>query len=238
MTETATIGDNLPYDAAKVADFADAAGAWLDKGALETEEAATKLNDFITGCRGLWTKLDTQRSTEKKPHWDAGQAVDALYRAPLKTLQTAGSRVKPLLTAWATKKADAEAKRKLEAEEAARIEREAAEKEAAAAESRHDVAGEVEAQEKLKAADKAVKEAARAPTTGRVASATGGGRTAALRTYRTATVTSLRQAFLALEVEHGDEFRKMIVLLANQHLRADKEWTCAGIKITEERKIA
>ncbi len=235
--QQATIGDNLPYDAAKVADFADAAGAWLDKGALETTEQAEKLNDYITGCRGLWKKLDDQRSAEKKPHWDAGQAVDKLYKTPLATLTTAGNRVKPLLTAWAVKKAEAEAKAKREAEEAAEAERKAAEKEALEAESRHDVAGEAEAAERLKDADKAAKQAARTTTTGRVASATGGGRTAALRTYYTAEITGVKMAVLWALGAHLDDVEKFLLLLANGAKRHDATLEIPGIKFIKDRRI-
>ena len=58
MNEKATIGHNRPpafrpeiIDGfkPKVQDFADAAGAWLDKGEIETEAQAEKLNDFIKG---------------------------------------------------------------------------------------------------------------------------------------------------------------------------------------------
>ncbi len=237
MTETATIGDNLPYDAAKVADFADAAGAWLDKGAIETTEQAEKLNDYITGCRGLWKKLDDQRAVKKKPHWDAGKAVDDLYRTPLKTLETAGSRVKPLLTAWAKKKAEADAKAKREAEEAAAAEQAAARKLLDEAAARNDVAGEAEAEQALEDAGKAAQQAARTTTTGRVASATGGGRTAALRTYYIAEITGVKMAVLWALGAHLDEVEKFLLLLANGAKRHDSTLEIPGIKFIKDRRI-
>ncbi len=247
MNEQTAIGHNKPPAfrpeiiegfEPKVQDFADAAGAWLDLGEIETEAQAEKLNDFIKGCRGLHTKIRAEFTVDKKPHLDAGNAVGAAYNPLTDTLKRAKDRVEPLLTRWSVKKAAAEKKARDDAIAAAAAEQAAAQKLLDEAAKRNDVAGEAEAEQAAKDATKAAAIAARTTTTGRVASATGGGRTAALRTYRTATVTSLRQAFLALEAEHGGDFRKMIALLANQHLRADPEWVCAGIEITTEQRIA
>ena len=233
----AEAGHNLPFDAAKVADFADAAGEWLDKGAIETEEAATKLNDFLAGCRGLWTKLDTQRSTEKKPHWDAGQAVDTLYKVPLATLKKAGEQVKPLLTAWAKKKSEIEAEAKRKAEEAAAAEQAAAQKFLDAAAARNDVAGEAEAEQAAKDADKAAAAAKRTPTTGRVASATGGGRTAALRTYYKARIDSPKMAVLWALKNHPAEVDSFLAKLAETYKRHNSSAEVDGVTFIKDERI-
>jgi hypothetical protein len=207
-------------------------------GEIESDEQAQKLNDYITGCRKLFKQIEDQRKIDKQPHLDAGKLVDTTYKALTAPLAKAADRVKPLLTRWSIKLAEAERERQCKVQEAARAEQEAARKLAEEAAARNDVAGEAEAEQAQKDADKAAKQAARTSTTGRVASATGGGRTAALRTYYSATVTSRRQAFLALEAEHGGAFDDLICRIADAAKRADRETEIPGVKFTEEKRIA
>lgn len=237
--------DPPPFDPAaikgfgpRVQDFADAAGAWLDAGEIVSAEQAEKLNDYIAGCRALYRKIEGQRTADKKPHLDAGKLVDATYKKLTAPLTKAADRVKPLLTRWAVKQAEIEAENKRKAEAAAAAEQEAASKFAEQAAARNDVVGEAEAEQAQKDADKAVKQAARASTTGRVASATGGGRTSALRTYHTPKITSRRMAFLALENDHGAALDEVILRIAAQVKRADASAEIQGIEFTEQKRIA
>lgn len=223
----------------RVRAFADAAGQWLDKGAVETDEEAEKLNDLLTGLRGVAKEIETKRKASKEPHLEAGRAVDAAFSKLLDPLKKAADKVKPILTAFASKKAAAERERQREAaEEAERKAREAAEAKAAA-DARNDVMGAAEAEEAEKEAAEAAKAAERqAAEARRIGSASGGGRTAALRIVRRAKITSARQCFL--HYEGREEIAALLTQMANADIRAAKGAAIAipGIEIIEEETIA
>lgn len=250
MTEAiAEIGHNRPpvYDAtaveafeAKVREHADAAGAWLDKGEIGSEEDAERLNDLLAGCRALAKQIDDKRKAEKEPHLAAGRAVDTAFKRLTEPLSRTMDRLKPLLTGWAQKKrAEQEAARQAEIAAARKAEEEAREAAEKAA-KRHDTMGEAEAAARLEAAQKAEREAERRKASGAIHSATGGGRTAALRTYRAARVVNVRRAFMALEEEFGAEIAEFLEGLANRRIRAakGKPVEIAGIEIIEEQRVA
>jgi len=249
MTEhtEAGLGHNEPppYDVdqmnlfqKKLDDFADAAGAWLDLKVIENEGQAERLNDFITGGRRLFKQIEGQRTADKKPHLDAGKLVDSTWKRLTGPLQIAAEKVKPMLSAWGAKKAaEAEAAKRVAQIEAAKKQAEIDKKLAAAA-KRHDVVGEAAAQEEAKEAAAEAKAAERMSTTGRVSSATGGGRTAAMRTYYTPSITSRRTAFLALEKTHGAELDETILRIASSIKRADAKAEILGIEFSADKRIA
>ncbi|MCD1619169.1 hypothetical protein K7H20_13950 [Salipiger manganoxidans] len=199
--------------------FAEGAGAWLDVAPISTEEAAAKANDFIAGARAAWRKCDEDRKADKKPHDDAGKAVQEAYRGPLEVLDKSAKRVQPLLTAYLEeqerKKREEDARKQREADEAKREADEAAAKAAA----RHDVVGETAAEEAAKRAADLQKEADRAAKAKvNATSATGGARAASLRTTWTAELTSLRLAFMTFG-EHPD-VRDLLIRLAEAKARS------------------
>ena len=242
-------GHNMPppYDAgaveafeAKVREHADAAGAWLDEGDLTSEEEAERLADLLSGARTLLKQIEDRRKAEKQPHLDASRAVDSAFKRLTDPLSRTMEKVKPLLTAWATKKREAEEARRRAEIEAARKAEEEAQKAREAAAARNDTMGEAEAEERARAAKKAEEDAARRKTTGAVHSASGGGRTTSLRTYRTAKVVNVRRAFMALEQEHGAEIAECLERIANAKIRAAKgrPIEIAGVEIHEEQRVA
>lgn len=242
-----TIGHNRPphFDPeevagykARVADFADAAGEWLDLEKIETEEQASKLNDYITGARQLAKEIEEARKAAKQPHLDAGSAVDNAYKPLTNPLEKAVAKVKALLTAFALAKAEREEKARLEAIRKAREEHEAAEKAAREAASRNDVMGESEAEARLKEAEKAAKKAETARPTGQIASATGGGRTAALRPYYDARVIGVKQAVLWAIETHPADVMDLLTRLANAEKRHDKTVEIPGIVFDVRKEIA
>ncbi len=202
----AGIGHNtqLPYDPeiaaaleARVRELADAGGAWLDKGTVEDDEQAGKLNDFLTQARKCHTDIEAARKAAKQPHMDAATAVDTKFKTLTAPLTKLGESLKKILAAFAAEKqrkldeerraAQAEAKRKQD--EADRLAREAA--------ARNDVIAQAAAEEAAKEAAKATKAAAK-PVKTQIASATGGGRTMAMRTVHTAKIdgdSNARRAF-------------------------------------------
>lgn len=185
-----------------VDDFNSAAKEWLDLKEIATPEQSGKLTDFVSGARQVYSSIDTARKAEKKPHDDAGKAVQAAFTPLLDTIDQIINRVKPMQAAWLQKLAREENARReklrVEAEQA-RIAAEEAQKAAA---QTNDVAGEVEA-ERLKAeADQLAADAAR-QTTVKAGSATGAGRTMALRTINDVVVTNPLKVFMRYR-DHPD----------------------------------
>jgi len=207
MTEerTATIGDNNPppYDVAKLEAVKDKARAfsaeaavWIKKGEVESAEEAEQLNDVVAKGRQLVKGSDDLRKQEKKPHADAGKAVDDAFRVVLDALNRAVNDLKPIAAKWMQAE---QAKQRAEAERIAREARQAEEEAArlaAQAARSNDAMAAAEAEQAAseaaamqKQADKASKQKAR------VGSATGGGRTMALRTVKTANIENLNLVF-------------------------------------------
>lgn len=204
---------------ARAREFLDAAGEWLELGEISSDEQASELNDFITGVKKNQRAADEDRKADKKPHDDAGKDVQAAYSPVIDMLKRAVERVSPLQTAWLQKKEDerrAEAERQRQEAERARR---AAEEAAAKANSRNDIAGEVAAEEAAKRAAELQKEADRtAKGRSNVKSATGGGRTASLRTTWKAKVTALRVAVMTFADE--PELHECLCRLAERRARA------------------
>ena len=201
-----------PYDPAKHAElqahvqvFCDAAGKWLDIKTVQNTEQAERLTDFITGARALHKRVEDSRKAEKKPWDDLGKKVQDAYKPmtgpPDKQGKNAGAlvligmRMDQMQKDWLRREDARIAAEKREAEAKARAAREAAEKAAAEAAARNDISGQVEAEEALKAAQKQEKAASK-PVKAQAGSATGAGRTMALRTVRTAEIVNRKAALL------------------------------------------
>jgi len=244
----ATIGDNNPppYDPAEVerlnieaAQFLDAAAEWLEAGPITTEDQAAKLNDFISGTKKRKTATDEARKVAKKPHNDAGDAVQAAYVPIIDKMLRAVTKVTPLLSAWLIAKETkrlAEVKRQQDAARAMQVEADEKAKQAAA---RNDISGEIDAEAATKAAEKAAADAQRlAKTTSKVSSSSGGGRTAALRPVIEVTVTNPRVLFMRYQ-EHPDLLECLRNLAAREARTKDfdaKVDKIPGAKITVTMK--
>ncbi len=241
----AGIGDNNPppydaeaYDAfkTKVRDFSDAAAEWKERGAIEDKETAEKANDFVSGARKLFKEIDTKRASEKKPHLDAGRAIDADFKKLTSIIETAVAWVKKPLQAYMQEQERLVAERKAEEERIAREEAESAARAAAQAEARNDIMGIEEAKEAAEAARKREEEAQKVETA-KVGSATGGGRRSAMRTVRKAKITSVNLAFAYFR--DRPELAALLVQLADAEIRAAKgaDITLPGFEIITERKL-
>lgn len=217
----------------KVTVFAEACGKWKDLGAISNAEQSARLTDFISGSRRLFKIVDDERKAQKKRWDDAGKEVQDAFVPILKVLERCVNDLKPMQESW-LKAEDARMRReKAEAERQAREAQEAAARAAAEAAARNDVAGEVAAEEAAKAADKALKDAQR-QTTAKAGSATGAGRTMALRTVRTAKVLNQNAAYMHFR-EHPDVVA-LIQRLATAAIRAGE--TVPGCEVIEEKVAA
>lgn len=248
LTPHAFIGDNSPppFDPEEVtkldaaaSEFTDAAADWIEKGEITSEGDAQGLNDFIAGAKKLKTATDKDRKAAKKPHDDAGKAVQGAYNPIIDKLQASIDKTQPLLTAFLQRK---EAERRAEIarqHEEARKAQEEADRKAAEAAARNDISGEIDAQAARDAAEQQVREVARAAkTSAKVASATGGGRTASLRSYLTADVTNVRAAFMHFQDHPALKECLHSLALAEARAKGFDPETMAipGVKITVEKK--
>jgi hypothetical protein len=195
------IDGTIAYDPAKHAElaahvdvFCDAAGKWLDIKTVQSAEQSERLTDFVTGARILYTRVETARKAAKKPWDDLGQQVQDAF-APLGAkLDKLGKSMKAMQADWLAREEARKAEEKRQAAVKAAEARAEAERLAAIAAQNNDISGQVEAEALLKAADKAVKQAAK-PVKAQAGSATGGGRTMALRKSKHVRIDNVKLAF-------------------------------------------
>lgn len=246
--DRAVIGGNNPppFDAealadhkAAVAEFMAVTQQWLDLSEISTQQQVEQMADQVTGLRGLFKKVDDRRKAEKKPHDEAGKAVQAAYAPLLDQLKRAADALKTKMAAWADKREREEQQRKLQEAEAARKAQAEADERARAAAQSNDIAAQVEAEEAQKAAAAQMKAAER-PADTSVKSASGAGRTMATRTVKEVAVTNINVLFMHFRA-HPD-VTDLLTRLATAKVRAkgydaDQD-PIPGIKITERKVMA
>lgn len=242
-------GDAMPYDLAafqplelRAREIADAGAAWIKLPKIETEEQAQKANDFLAQVKKIEKDTEAERKAQKAPHETAGKAVDAAFKGLLDPLSKIAGPVKSKLVAFADEKRRAEEVEKARLAEEARKATEESERLKAQAEQRGDVFGQAEAEKAAKDAAKMAKDAAK-PVKAQIKSATGGGRTMAVRTIKRARITNINKAF-AFFRDHADEgflnaLQTEITRMAEFELRRkDGPSEIPGIEVYEERNIA
>ena len=202
-----------------------------------TEANAQEYRDHIGYGVKLAKEIDGQRETEKKPHLEAGRAVDAAYKPLLETVEATQKKLKAPLQSFIVERekeakriADEKAKALREAEEAARKAAEEPEEDpflAATAPTVDLAAAKVEA----KVAELQVSAASR------VSSAAGGFNATSLKTVRKANVTDYA-ALIAHYASHY-EVKDAALKLANADIRHAKgaPITIPGVEIVEERVL-
>lgn len=221
----------------KVADFMDAAREWLALEAIKTVEQSGRLTDFVSGARDAYKQIDQARKDAKKPHDEAGKAVQAAFSPLLEKIERAMDRVKALQNDYLRRVAEEErAARAKAAAEAAEKQR-AAEEAAKAAAASNDIAAEVEAERMAKEAEEAAKAAAR-ETRANAGSATGAGRTMALRKIRRAEIVNQNQVYMHFRDHPG--LKAYLLQLCNQAITSKNadERNVPGIRVFEEEKAA
>jgi len=246
---TATIGHNSglafgpAYDKAvtdalglKAREFADAAGQWKDAGAIDSDEDAERLRDFMAGAKGFLKDADNTRRGFKKPWDDLGAEVQVVFRPISDIVQRSLRLIEPMMNDYLRKKQReaAEEKRRLQAE--AEAQRRHAADMAEQARRRNDVAAEIAAEvasKEAKGLEKAAKQAGKVT----VKSASGGARAMSPRTQRSARILNINQLF----VHYRDHplVAETLTKLATADVRARSvdETKIPGIEIIE-RKVA
>lgn len=228
--ERISMGGNNPpvIDSFKahVDDLREEAGAWLDGKAVESAAEAEGLNTLLDLARKTAKDADTARADEKKPHLDAGKAVDAKWKPIIDAAERIANCCKTALTPWNI----AEQKRKEAAAALARAEAEAE------AEARRQAAveaetGSIEAQEQADQFEESAKAAERiAKKAEKAASGT-----SRLRTSYRPEVTDLSAAIKHYWASDKEAFSGLVLDLANRDVRAGKR-QIPGITIHTEQK--
>ncbi len=196
----------------------DAASAGADGFAeIKDDGEAAKAQSLRSRLLELSGSADKKREAEKKPHLEAGKAIDAKWQPLVKAAKAAADKIRDALSAHETRKARAAAETQRKADEAAR---KVAEEAAAKA---------------PKDAPAPVAPPAPSPAPEPVTAIRGAyGRAAAVKIVKIATVTDQDAAYGYLKADK--ELSALISKLAQKAV--DAGYTVPGTEVTEERKVA
>jgi len=234
--------DELPYDIEAyekleegIERFNTAASEWLKLEAIETDEQAQKLTDFIAGARKLRQLAEKTRKEQKAP-WDAkAKAVQSAFVTLIDRIDKIAKAPNALQAEWLKRKREEAEKARLEKIREAEEAKRRAEELERQAEARTDMAGLADAEKAKKEAEKLAKQAAR-ETKVKAGSASGGTRAMGLRTVKSAKVTNLPKLFM--HYKDHPEVEEVLVRLANADLRNKNvdDASIPGIEIITEEK--
>lgn len=234
MTDRLAIGGNNPpaFDGFSLAldDAYDTAKDFLDGKPIENQGQADAIGRIMGEVRKLKKDADEARKEEKRPHDEAGAAVQTKWRPLLDRADTILTAAQRPLTVF-LEKLQAEQR---EAETKAR--EEAAQKAAEAVEASRAAEGSVEAIEHARAlekeADKAAKDAAKLGKT--KAHVAGMGRAIGLRSHQVATVTCARDLLNHIARHDPEPLKAWLGDYAQKALPSQ----LPGVTIETERKVA
>lgn len=237
MNGTAEIGHNNPpaFDMFSMAleDVRLEAGNFLDGSPIQTQAEADAISRIVAAAKKLRKDADAARADEKRPHDDAGKAVQAKWKPLLEQADMIASAAQRPLTDYLARLAAKQA-------EEARIAREeAARKVQEAIEAQRAAEGSIDAMEAAAAlqkdADKAMKDAAKAEKA--KAHVEGDGRAIGLRSYWTATVGEYSAVLRWVKEHHPDALREWLAEFAAAKVRAGAR-EIPGVSIKQERRVA
>lgn len=211
-------------------DLYDEVGHWADGTPLENQAQADTLARVMTQLRAVVASADDARKAEKRPHDEAGKAVQEKWKPIIAKGERAVEAARRPLTDWLARQ---EAARLAELE-AARIE---AERLASEAQS---IGGQTlaDAEQRDEALDEAGKAARHVAKLEKAAPrASGEGRAVGLRTYYETELTDAAQALAWLRAHRPMELKAaMLDLIDAQTLSIRR--TIPGVEIIERKKAA
>lgn len=215
-----------PFEAHKVNidDLREEAKVWLDGKAIETPEEAEALNTLLDMARKAGKAADDQRTIEKKPHLDAGKAVDKQWKPLVDGAEMIATLCKKVLTPWNI----AEAARKEAVAAAARA---AAEEEQRLAREAERTAASLADAEQADQLDTSAQMASRVAKTAEKAATSGLG----LRTSYRAEITDFAVAARHFWQPHHPRFVALVQQIADEQARIVKA-DMPGIKVHAEQK--
>lgn len=192
-------------------------------GSVETDEQEAALDDLLDDFRKARKLADTERAAEKKPHDEAGKAVQAKWKPLLDRCDMAVDEIKRLLTPYRTAKQKAK-------DDAARQAREEAEAQQRAAQEAlrqsEDLEDRFAAEAQLKQAEKLTAQANRIDR-----SATG------LRTHWEAEITDPHAAVKHYLNRSPERFIALAQQLADEDARGARA-PVPGVVFHEIKKAA
>lgn len=225
-----------PIDAftTDIDDLFDAAAQFLDGEPISNEGQAEAVAKLLDDLRKARKGADDQRAVEKKPHDDAGKAVQALWKPLLDrcdlAVATAKSALAPYIAAKeAEQRAIADAARK----EAERLADEA--RQASIAARGDDLTAQATVEAKLAAAEAAAKVANKADKA--KANVAGGARAVSLRSSYRAEIENYVEFSRWAWVHRRADYEAMLIELANVEVRHGPV-NIPGLNIITERKAA
>lgn len=229
--ERITMGGNNPpaFEAHKVniEDIRAEAIDWLDGKAVESATEAEGLNTLLDMARKAQKAADDARAAEKKPHLDAGKAVDAQWKPLIDAAQRIVDGCKKALTPWNIAEAErkAEIARKAAADAEAQRQAEVEATRAASATGALTDAEQADQQaEAAKQADRIAKATQKAATSG-----------LGLRTTYRPELTDPKAAVAHYWATHREDFIALVNDLAAKDVRAGKR-EIPGFTVHAEQK--
>lgn len=234
-TAIAAIGHNSPpaieSHRLHIEELMEAAQQFLDGEPVSTQGQADDVGKLLGQLREARKGADAQRAVEKKPHDDAGKAVQAIWKPLIDRVDTAEQVAKRALAPFL----QAEEDRKRVVAEEARREAEtkaAAAREAIRAAQETDLAAREAAELLVKDAEAAAKVANRAEKS--KAMAAGVGRSVGLVSVWHATVDDYGKLLAHYKMSHPERIKDWLDAEAQRDVQAGVR-TLAGVTISEER---
>lgn len=239
MTDTAenpraVIGSNAPppliAHISNIEDLYAEARLWLDGKPIASDADAEGVAKLLTQIREARKAADEQRKVEKKPHDDAGKAVQEAWTPLLAKCDLAAGAAKDALTPWQIAK---EAEQRAAADKARKEADDAAERAQAALRASTNLEAREDAEELLKAAGKADKAAKRLDNAKPQVS--GGGKAIGLRTYWIAEMADRRLALAHYMTTRPDDLTAWLLDMAQKDVSAGKR-DIPGINAKEDKR--
>lgn len=234
MNDRTAIGSNNPpaHEMFSMAldDVYVEAKNFLDGAAIDTKEQADAIGVILSTARRIRRDADTKRAEEKRPHDEAGKAVQATWRPLLERADNIIAAAQKPLTAYL------EAEERRQREEAAKAREDALRAQQEAIAAARQAEGNLEAIEEANAlqtsADKAMKEAAKSEKVKPQAS--GFGRAVGLRSYQVVDVTD--RALLLRHVKATDP--EALTAFLAEYARKALPAQLPGVTIRTEKRAA
>lgn len=229
MTDRTGIGGNNPppHEAMSIhiQDLFALVSDTTSGGTVSNDEQEVALDALLDELRQAKKDADTYRADEKRPHDEAGKAVQARWKPLIDRCEAGANEIKGLLTPYRTAKQAAK-------DEAARKAREEAEERQRAAQAAlkasDDLEARFEAEEQFKVASKLTAAANRIDR-----------QATRLRTHWEAKVTDRRAALHHYIVAKPEAFEALIQTLADQDARHEAtRRQIPGITFHERKRAA
>lgn len=223
-----------PHDAfaAHIEDLFAEASNFLDGEPIASEGQANAVSALLDQARKAGKDADAARAAEKKPHDDAGKAVQAKWKPLLDKADLTVSTAKKALAPWLLKVEQENAAKAVAARKEAEEKAEAARAALAAADASN-LAAQAAAEALVKDADKAEKAATKSE--GAKAHATGGARAVGLRSYFHPELIDPVEALKHYRATQPAALRGFLLSLAETDV-ANGARAVPGFEVIEERR--